>query len=352
MDVIHLVPGDTVKYFTSVNGTIGPWLYGTLTSNILFGVSLVQIYSYYLYSLRMDKWFEKASVFGLMIFLTGAVIAKCEALIVIFIDHYGDPNMLTNTHPLAYFPMLAFHDCINLICRIFFAKRAWSLADRSLPLAIALALAITANFAAGFTKVIILSSILTKPILTSSGFNTMMIVIDAYYMSGAVIDVVICIIICWPLLRAEKGFRSGTDSILYKILQYMLTTTIVTTAVAVTVAILTSQKQIAALAMCEVHPHIYAISVLFSLNTRHRLIAGASSAGSLTLSGLSSSGRDRRTSFPRIVNVGQVTQGSGIQVTFDRAELIELERDPSLAASSSNKTTFDEKSSKESGLAV
>jgi len=351
MSVFHLVPGDTVRYFTSVNGILGPWLYGTLISNVLYGVSIVQTYSYYLYSSGTDKWLDKGSVLGLIILLTGVLIVECESLIFFFVDHYGDPNTLTNVHPTTYLPTLAFNACINLICRIFFARRAWLLANRRLPLGIFLAIAVTCNFAAGFTKVI-LSHVLVNPTLSEQDFHRMTISINTYYMSGAALDVLLCSIICWPLIRAEKGFRSGTDSILYKILQYMLATTFVNTSLAITVAILTSKRLTAAMSLCQIHPHVYAISVLFSLNSRHRLTANVSSSGSRTLSGLTSSGRDGRSSFPRSVNVGQVSQGSGIQVTFDRAELIELERDPSLAAISSNKTTFDEKSSTEPGVAV
>ncbi|PPQ73328.1 hypothetical protein CVT24_012298 [Panaeolus cyanescens] len=103
------------------NGTLGATTIGIILSSILYGVAVVQTYTYYV-NFVDDHWWLKSLVAIVMLSDTAHMACIVHALYTLNITHYGDPSAVL-LPPNTFFVAAVFSSFIALCVQGFFAYR-------------------------------------------------------------------------------------------------------------------------------------------------------------------------------------------------------------------------------------
>ncbi|RDX57090.1 hypothetical protein OH76DRAFT_1476554 [Lentinus brumalis] len=206
-----------------IDSTYGAALLGLVVSACLYGITLLQAFSYFR-NYSSDRLFIKSLVV-ILIVLDTMHLALCTRTVYWYlVTNFGNVNNLDMTT----WSMALQTDCnglIGLIVQIFFARRLWIMSNNWLITAVVVILAFL-HFGLGvvFTAE---SFILGR----YSKFKSLTWVTCLGLGSAAVADIIIAAAMCYYLYTKRTGLR-GTDSVLALLMVYSINSGLATSIIA------------------------------------------------------------------------------------------------------------------------
>ncbi|KAF8873179.1 hypothetical protein CPB84DRAFT_648890 [Gymnopilus junonius] len=201
----------------TLDNTIGAAYLGSAAASILFGVTLVQTYMYYL-NYSNDWMFQRVSVGILLVLDTLHLALTIHAVYHYVITSFGNPLALGVI-------VWSFKVVIVLFVQSLYALRVWKLGRHFHRIWPVLVVAIVVSgYVIGILLAVKVYNIKTFLELTEVAW-----VIYASFASATAIDIVIAIAICFYLGRSRSSF-SGTTYRIIKIMQYVLVSGFLTSA--------------------------------------------------------------------------------------------------------------------------
>jgi len=273
MAIVTLLPGDIPVYITPLTTLLIPTFYNIIVIIWLYGIVVSQVFTYYRYSWRIDPIYERAIVVALSTFISLFVIALFIESANTFTTHFGNPLALLNTLSKAEFGMVMGLILTVATSQTFFAIRCYRFAGCRLWIAIASVLFIGSPLALGIrTEVIMVKDWMTinYEVEAKEISNTWI----AEYTLSAAFDSSIAAYLCYHFYKLRQGFHLRTDDLLMKLMKLTLSTSALTSAFAIAAAVAAAVKNSGLfLILVSVHTVLYTLSVLFTLNARHHLVA-------------------------------------------------------------------------------
>ncbi|GAA5901551.1 DUF6534 domain-containing protein [Sporobolomyces salmoneus] len=244
-----------------LDGSIGPFIIGTVVACFLSGVTTVQAF-YYMENFPKDRALYKYLVLGLFV-LDMTHTAICIVTIWDWcVANYGDvEHLLVSPWSFAVDPVIV--GVIAATCQTFYAYRVWIVGKRKwlLPICILTLSAVSLGFA-------IASTVQIFHLKEFGRFQEFTYGVAIWLAGSAAADVLITASLVFYLSSSKTGLN-GTNSILNRIIELTVSTNGLTCSVAILDAILFATMDNSAhvspnLAL----PKLYFNSLLVSLNAR------------------------------------------------------------------------------------
>ncbi|KAL5533583.1 hypothetical protein ACEPAG_43 [Sanghuangporus baumii] len=239
-----------------LGNTLGAELIGLIFSAFLFGVINVQVHTYY--QSRKDeprflKWMI-AFVWFLNAFLL-ALISYYDYFI--FVTHFADLTVIGQV-PWCFSLFSTISEISLFIIRLFYTRRIWIMSDRNLILT---AFAFNIVFAAKLFS--------AQSFFDISKFSWLMLTGNA---TAAAADLWNAIPLCYFLRRGKSGLRK-TDTMIKKLMIYIVGTGLLTSMVALTcfITYVAMPRSMISVATYSCVSPLYFNAMLASVNSRKRL---------------------------------------------------------------------------------
>ncbi|PPQ72063.1 hypothetical protein CVT24_008291 [Panaeolus cyanescens] len=245
------------------NGTLGAYTVGVILSSILYGVAVVQTYTYYV-SFADDRWWLKSLVAMVMTCDTVHMACIVHALYLLNVTHYGDPSAVI-LPPNTLFVAAVFSAIIALVVQGFFAYRIrrfsekWTLATICWLLVL---LRLT------FSIVVIIKGFQMTSIAQFVRDSQVALTVMLSVSVGC--DVVIAGSMCYYLNRQRSAFNKNTSKIIDKIIAWTIETGLASsvTGIVMLVCFLRFPHKFIWVSAFVLLSRIFANSLLASLNAR------------------------------------------------------------------------------------
>jgi len=253
-----------VSMAKALEGLTGPFVVGTAVSTFLFGVTMAQVYTYFV-NFKTDRPIYRYSVIALFILDVLHTAFSQFTLWEWFVAHYGDPgSVIKSPWSFAMSPVMC--GLAAFVVQIFYAHRVYLLSNQRIviPSLIAFGALFQLVWAAGATaKVFIIQYF--------AGFQVWTYGVACWLGGAAATDLLITSSLVWILLNSKRGIRK-TNNIIDRLISLTIETNGLTFTVAVLDLILFSVFKDAA----HVGPHLclvklYINSFLVTLNSREKL---------------------------------------------------------------------------------
>ncbi|KAH8923429.1 hypothetical protein BT69DRAFT_1333843 [Atractiella rhizophila] len=255
-------------------GVLGPWLVGALASSALGGLVMTQSFGYYI-RYPKDRLVYKLLVLALSV---GSITAWALNIALVWfycITTRNDNSLLA--HPPSYQrPLTLFPVWCIFFSQCYFAHRCWLFLQRSILVGVVLAVLILASLATGLADFIIFQKLFIGigQTLNAHIVDQVQVVLELNLWVVAASDLLISGILAYKLRASKGNFNNATDSLLLRLIQMAMTTAAFTALISISDAVVfavTSLSSNAHLALYVLHPHTYALTTIFSLNTRKSL---------------------------------------------------------------------------------
>ncbi|KAH7914097.1 hypothetical protein BJ138DRAFT_1144613 [Hygrophoropsis aurantiaca] len=227
MATITIAGGTLVKLSTFY----GAMYWGFVLSTSLVGISLVQVYMYYM-RYNNDRWQMKALVVSLLILDPATSILMAETIYYYFVVNFGVPQALASV-PISWVLETGLTVLLTSIVQVYFAIKIYMIHRQSaavpggilIPLAI-FVLAIAA-FAAG-TVTTVLSGVYSIMGFAEIPFQIAVITEETF---AAAADVITMTTLCYVLAPPRTGVATGRSSRLKFIFLYLVNRGILVTLI-------------------------------------------------------------------------------------------------------------------------
>ncbi|KAF8067014.1 hypothetical protein FPV67DRAFT_1224385 [Lyophyllum atratum] len=249
----------------ALDDTLGSMLIGVIVSAVLYGVSLVQTFWYYM-SYPKDVWYLKALVASTVLFDTVHLILISHSVYFYLVSNYFSPEILQKMVWSLLLEAL-FTGLTGCFVQLFYTARVWRLSKRNIPLTGFILVLVVANAGCGTAWVILSLQYGTfERLLKISGLT---LTINA--LSTAV-DILIAATLCIMLNNARTGFKKS-DTIINRLILFVVNTGILTSccAVASLVSLLASPNTLIYACFYFCIGRLYTNSLLATLNARKSL---------------------------------------------------------------------------------
>lgn len=250
----------------TLDATYGAMFIGLLFATLLQGCLFVQAYLYY-ESFPKDALRTKVLVMVVLILDLTHLILISQATYYYLITAWGDPEMLMITEK-TFVIALTVVGLTIFVCQSFFLRRIW-IFSKNVALVAILAAGCLVDFA---LLVFLTASFIRLPSVSEFGATKYRGAIVSISSIGVGADVGIAGVLCFYLHRGKSGLR-WTNSIVDRIMQYVIATGAATSllAIAVLISYLIRPKSFIFIAIHFSVSRMYTNSLLFTLNSRRKL---------------------------------------------------------------------------------
>ncbi|KAG0701645.1 hypothetical protein DFH29DRAFT_1000054 [Suillus ampliporus] len=251
-----------------ISNTFGAGFIGGMVTAILYGITTLQTYLYYVYYPRDDKNL-KVLVAVVWVIDTLHVSLMCHALYHYLVSSFGDPDAL-NTGVWSLFTSLGLNICMAVLVQTHFAFRILYLTRSSIRwwLTGFIMLFVVAHFGFGLETVVLM--FIKKEF---SALSQITLYAATPFAVAAVLSDVLIAITLSVLLHGNRSPVVETNALVNTLIVYAINRCLLTSAVAVAEVIMfaISPKSLWFLAIDFVIGKLYANSLLASLNSRSAL---------------------------------------------------------------------------------
>ncbi|KAF9529941.1 hypothetical protein CPB83DRAFT_851860 [Crepidotus variabilis] len=251
----------------TLDNTLGAVFLGVVGSALLSGITLLQVYGYY-HRYPKDSLLNKATVTVLWILDLLHLCLIIHGIYYYVVTGYGKPQTL-QVIPWSLKLQVTINIVIILIVHCLYAQRVWLLGGYHKGI---LGYVVAAVVAAGFVIGIVLSY-LVYSVNTYSELERVSWVVYAAIGTSTAIDFVIALAMCY-YLRKSKGSMAKLNSRISRIMQYSISSGLVTSAFSLTsmFAYILLPNTFLFLALHFMVTKLYVGSFMALLNSRERKI--------------------------------------------------------------------------------
>lgn len=260
-----------------IDSTFGAYFIGVVISAVLYGVTCVQVWFYYV-SYPSDPWHIKTLVFGVFASDTVHQALITHSAYVYLVSDIGSATGLEDIVWSLIVEVL-FNAITSLLVQSFLAMRVYRLSNKSIPITAVVMVVVIAEF--------VLSVIYVAKALVFQTFAELLTLKDlssAINATTAASDVLIAGCLVFLLQKSRTGFRRS-DSMINKLMLFSLNTGLLTGifAVASLISISAWPNAFIYIAFYFCLGRLYCNSLLATLNAR-RIIRAASTDDDMSLS--------------------------------------------------------------------
>ncbi|RDB29953.1 hypothetical protein Hypma_013819 [Hypsizygus marmoreus] len=248
-----------------LDDSMGSMLIGVIISAVLFGVSLVQTFYYYL-SYPKDVWYLKALVVSTVVFDTVHLGLISHTVYHYLVSHYFHPDHLLLLTSSVLLEAL-FTGLTGAFVQTFYTARVLRLSKGNYYLSGFIFFLVVANAGCGTAWVIL--SMQMKTFQDLLGISALTLTINAL---STAIDVMIAVTLCIMLNNARTGFKKS-DTIINRLILFVVNTGVLTSCCAVgsLVSLLASPNTLIYASFYFCIGRFYTNSLLATLNARKSL---------------------------------------------------------------------------------
>ncbi|KAG2112700.1 uncharacterized protein F5147DRAFT_684131 [Suillus discolor] len=251
-----------------IHDTFGAGFIGGMVTAILYGITTLQTYLYYVYY-PSDPNSVKVLVAFIWVLDTLHVSFMCHALYYYLVTSFDDPNNL-GTGVWSLFTSLALNLCMAVLVQTYFTFRISYLTRSNIRwwLTSFIMLFVIAHFAFGLETVILM--FIKKEFSALSQIT--LYAATPFAVTAVLSDVFIAVSLC-ILLHGNRGSYVETHALVHTLMVYAINRCLLTSAVAVAevIAFAISPGSLWFIAIDFVIGKLYANSLLASLNSRSAL---------------------------------------------------------------------------------
>lgn len=260
-----------------IDSTFGAYFIGVVISAVLYGVTCVQVWYYYV-SYPTDPWHIKTLVFAVFASDTVHQALITHSAYIYLVSDIVNPTGLADLVWSLIVEVL-FNAITALLVQCFLSMRVYRLSNKSIP---ATAIVMSSVIAEFVLSVIYVAKAL--PIQTFAGLLQLKGISSAVNATTAASDVLIAGCLCFLLQRSRTGFRRS-DTMINKLMLFSLNTGLLTGifAVASLISISVWPNAFIYIAFYFCVGRLYCNSLLATLNAR-RIIRAASTDDDMSLS--------------------------------------------------------------------
>ncbi|KAK1231007.1 hypothetical protein PQX77_005894 [Marasmius sp. AFHP31] len=310
-----------------IGETMGAALIGVIIAAILYGVTFLQAWNYYAFTVpdmpedRRDGLPMKSLVALVLLFDTVHMVLISHTLYTYLIINYGNPPALGSTVWSLLLEVL-FNGFVALLVQSFLTLRIWRLSNgNKIMTGIAYALVLAEFGCITSFAIIGLARVKTFAELASM-LKGLSITVNALAVAG---DVYIALALCYLLYRSKTGYKKS-DTMVWRLSVYALETGLVTSACALgsLISIIAAPNTFIYICFFFCIGRLYANSLLANLNIRPhvRRLADNINYDSTLFNELrfATSGTASRT-------LSRHTAGISIQIDTVRMQQLDIEAD-------------------------
>ncbi|KAK7041649.1 hypothetical protein VNI00_009256 [Paramarasmius palmivorus] len=278
-------PGFTLSFATVVeapavpplDSTMGAALVGCLLACVLYGVSLLQTYNYFIEPGANDKWPLKLVVGAVFLFDTIHSMLISHTIYTYLVTNYANPAILGK----CVWSLLAevlFNGLTGFLVQSFLTHRVWryltlsrrnsSLSFTTIIVTGVAVILVLAEFGC-ITAFAIIALVRVKSFDDLATMKWLSILVNAL---AAAADVYIAAVLCFLLQGSRTGFQRS-DTIIRKLIMYAVNTGLLTSlcAVASLISITAAPNTFIYITFFFCIGRLYANSLLATLNARRRI---------------------------------------------------------------------------------
>ncbi|GLB41243.1 hypothetical protein LshimejAT787_0904580 [Lyophyllum shimeji] len=251
---------------TSIDLTLGPMLTGVLLATFLFGVECVQLYMYFR-DFPKDSQLLKGLVTIVWVVELTHQGCTMHSVYWLLISNFGNPHLTTSPVPATFVLPILFSAIIVLLVQTFFAHRLWRSTNKTI-LCIIFMILVVARF--------ILTGVIAGSAINMQSFASFLkqfkALITAAWVSGACIDILMSLSLCYDLHTRRSGFVR-TSRLIDRLIVWCVATGLLTSVYALIIAIcfLTMPDNLIWDAMYIAASRFFANTLLASLNARRSI---------------------------------------------------------------------------------
>lgn len=260
-----------------IDSTFGAYLIGVVISAILYGVTCVQVWYYYV-SYPTDPWHIKSLVFAVFASDTVHQALVTHSAYIYLVSDITNPAGLQDLVWSLIVEVL-FNAITAFLVQCFLSMRVYRLSNKSIPVTVIVMSSVIAEFVLSITYVA-----KALPIQTFAGLLELKGISSAVNATTAASDVLIAGCLCFLLQKSRTGFRRS-DTMINKLMLFSLNTGLLTGifAVASLISISVWPDAFIYIAFYFCVGRLYCNSLLATLNAR-RIIRAASTDDDLSMS--------------------------------------------------------------------
>ncbi|EMD41094.1 hypothetical protein CERSUDRAFT_91852 [Gelatoporia subvermispora B] len=209
----------------ALDDTMGVTFVGVLMAAVLYGVSCVQIF-YYFVRFPTDWWHLKLLVSAVWVFDTIHQALISHTVYTYVITNFGNAEELGSLVWSLIIEVL-FNGFTALLVQSFFVLRIWKLSERNLWLTTPTLLLVIGEF--GAVLVYVIEAMQLETFEQLAGLKPLSMTVNALAAAG---DVLIAAILCTMLHRSRTGFKRS-DTLINKLILFTINTGFLTSVCAV-----------------------------------------------------------------------------------------------------------------------
>ncbi|KAF8192573.1 hypothetical protein BJ912DRAFT_962409 [Pholiota molesta] len=245
-----------------VDNTMGAAYIGVVAAAMLYGVSFVQAW-YYFMKYQQDVWYIKTLVGSIWFFETVHQALISHTVYHYIVTNYNNPSTLDDIVWSILLEVL-FNGLIGLLVQGFLTLRVWRLSGNNAPLTAIVGCLVFACF--GCSVAFTAKSMQLHTWVELERLKGLSMAVN---LSGAITDVLIAAALFAFLHRSRTGFKKS-DNMISKLIAFTVSTGLLTSvcAVASLISILASGHTLIYVAFYFSLGRLYSNSVLATLNAR------------------------------------------------------------------------------------
>ncbi|KAF8573685.1 hypothetical protein K439DRAFT_1421174 [Ramaria rubella] len=248
-----------------VDDTLGAALIGGLLTATLFGITLLQTFSYF-QTFGNDPKKLKAFVFSVLLSDTAHMTLVAHSIYWYLITNYSNPEAITSL-PTSIFAGIIVTNISDVAIRLFFSRRVWILSRGSKIITLPLVVLIIIIFISGFGF-----GVKSFQLATFSKLQSISWLLYTGFALALAGDVYIALTLCILLFTSRSGVRK-TDSVVNILIAYTVNTGLITsvTSAVVVFTYVAMPKNFIFLASYFPLSKFYVNAMLATLNAREVL---------------------------------------------------------------------------------
>ncbi|KAH9971633.1 hypothetical protein BJV74DRAFT_990423 [Russula compacta] len=267
-DVIKKGPAGTLSFFSD------PGPFAELFNHSLYGVVIVQTWTYYWHDRRRDSMIMKGFIAFLLAMATVHTALCVYMLYWYLIQNFADVNNL-DINMSAMESQISINSFIAFLIQLFYARRLYLMSNSVIFPVIIVGLAVLVLILA------LISTVREHVLKRFSRYRPLTWSISIGLGGCSLVDILVASLMCWCLYHKRTGF-ARTDSILMNLMIYSICTGLLTSILATTALFIfigspttiTAQAFYGPLGTC------YLNSLLALLNNRDLIREGFTNSGS------------------------------------------------------------------------
>ncbi|KIM52868.1 hypothetical protein SCLCIDRAFT_481666 [Scleroderma citrinum Foug A] len=209
----------------SINATFGAYLLGVIMSAILYGVTIVQTWFYYV-GYPADPWHTKSLVLAVFISDTIHQALITHSAYIYLVADIAAPTQLGSVVWSLVVEVL-FNAITALLVQCFLTMRVYRLSNKSIIATASVLVVVIAQFVLSVTYVA-----KAIPLKTFVEIENLKILSSAVNVTTAVTDVMIAACLCFLLQKSRTGFRRS-DNMINKLIMFSINTGLLTSLFAI-----------------------------------------------------------------------------------------------------------------------